>query len=89
MLGVSYTDGFLSNQIRAGILTRDEAWHELVQSKEYFAKALPAALRRVGLAHVASRIDPSCFAIQEELHSFTPRKPSRGATQSSRRQANQ
>ena len=78
MLGVSYTDGFLSNQIRAGILSRDEAWKELVKSKEYFAKALPTALQRVGLAHLSSRIDPSCFAIQEELSPLPLRKPSRG-----------
>jgi len=62
-LGVSYTDGFLSNQIRAGILTRDEALHQLVASKEYFANALPEALQRVGLEHLSARIDASCFAI--------------------------
>jgi len=67
MLGVSYTDGFLSNQIRAGLLTRDVAWHELVESKKYFAKALPGALQRVGLEHLSPRIDPSCFSIREEL----------------------
>lgn len=66
-LGVSYTDGFLSNQIRAGILTRDEAWHELVESKAYFAMALPKAVQRVGLEHLSARIDASCFAIREQL----------------------
>lgn len=52
-LGVSYTDGFLSNQIRAGILTRDEALHELVESKEHFAEVLPEALQRVGFEHLS------------------------------------
>lgn len=67
MLGVSYTDGFLSNQIRAGILTRDEAWCELLKSKQFFAKALPDALERVGLQHLAARVDSSCFDIPEQL----------------------
>lgn len=65
MLGVSYTDGFLSNQIRAGILTRDKALRELAESKRYFATALGEALRRVGLEHLSNRIDGSCFAIRE------------------------
>lgn len=61
MLGVSYTDGFLSNQIRARILTRDEALRELAASKRYFAAALDEALRRVGLEHLSDRVDSSCF----------------------------
>jgi hypothetical protein len=78
MLGVSYTDGFLSNQLRAGILTREEAWEQLLRSKEYFANAMPAALERVGLAHLAGRIDPSCFRIGDDSPSLPSRKPSRG-----------
>lgn len=61
ILGVSYTDGFLSNQVRAGLITRVEALKELAISKRHFAKALPASLAKVGLEYFANQIDPSCF----------------------------
>ncbi len=65
ILGVSYTDGFLSNQIRAGLLTRDRALLQLAESKRYYAQALPDALEQTGLSHLASRIDLSCFDLAE------------------------
>jgi hypothetical protein len=65
MLGVSYTDGFLSNQIRAGLITRDHALLQLADSKRFYAHALPRALEMTGLAHLASGVDLSCFDIAE------------------------
>jgi glucosamine--fructose-6-phosphate aminotransferase (isomerizing) len=65
MLGVSYTDGFLSNQIRHGLITREEAWTKLLASKAHYAEALPKALEYVGLNDLAHEIDVSCFEIQE------------------------
>jgi glutamine---fructose-6-phosphate transaminase (isomerizing) len=61
MLGASYTDGFLSNQIRHGILTREEGLHQLASSKKYFAGQLGPALEAVGLSHLLRRCDTSCF----------------------------
>ena len=65
MLGASYTDGFLSNQIRAGLLSRDQALAELLESKRHFARILPEALQRVGLGDYADRVDASCFSVAE------------------------
>lgn len=63
MFGASYMDAFLSNQIRYGIISRDEAWDILVRSKEYFANELMKALDFVGLKHLAEEMDISCFHI--------------------------
>jgi hypothetical protein len=64
MFGASYTDAFLSNQIRYGLLTREQAWEELVRSKRFFGDALPEALEIVGLAHLLPRCDRACFEIE-------------------------
>ena len=63
IFGASYTDAFLSNQIRHGLMTREQAWNELLRSKEYYARELPVALSIVGLEHLGSQCDPSCFDI--------------------------
>lgn len=63
MLGVSYMDAFLSNQIRYGILTRKEGWDILVKSKIFFAEKLLEAIKFVGLKHLTHLIDLSCFDI--------------------------
>jgi hypothetical protein len=65
MFGVSYTDGFLSNQVRHGLLTRDEALARLVESKKFYEGAVPKALEEVGLSQLANRVDPSCFHTPE------------------------
>ena len=73
ILGVSYTDGFLSNQIRAGLITRADALRDLATSKRHFADALRATIRDNGdYSHLADRIDPSCFAISEESDMAAP-----------------
>ena len=64
MFGVSYTDAFLSNQIRYGLLSRDQGWNELLASKEYYAGKLKDALAIIGLEHLESKCDISCFDIQ-------------------------
>jgi len=61
MLGASYTDAFLSNQIRHGMLTREEGLTELARSKEFYAAEVPKTLEILGLAHLRSRCDTSCF----------------------------
>lgn len=63
MLGVSYTDAHLSNQIRYGYITRDEAKLNLSVSKHQFAKALPDAISLVGKPDWHSKIDAKCFEV--------------------------
>lgn len=63
MLGASYTDAFLSNQIRYGNLTREEGWKKLVASKVYYTDELLRSLSFFGLDHLRSRCDTSCFNI--------------------------
>jgi glutamine---fructose-6-phosphate transaminase (isomerizing) len=67
MLGTSYTDAFLSNQIRYGLLTREEARVELCRSKEYYAREAPRALSALGLGHLLSELDMSCFDISDQF----------------------
>ena len=61
MFNVSYTDGFLSNQIRYGLLSRAQAMKDLMASKEFFARQFLPALETVGLKHLAPHCDTSCF----------------------------
>jgi glutamine---fructose-6-phosphate transaminase (isomerizing) len=63
MLGVSYIDGFLSNQIRRGLILREEALRKLLSSKKYFAKNIENALISSGLEKHLSKIDSACFNI--------------------------
>lgn len=61
MLGVSYTDAFLSNQIRHGYLTREKAWDKLVASKNYYGGQVLSTLDELGLSDLHDRVDPGCF----------------------------
>jgi hypothetical protein len=63
-LGASYTDSFLSSQIRYGILGREAAWEKLVQSKKFYKQALGKTLDFTGLGGLRPLIDPSCFDIE-------------------------
>lgn len=63
MLGASYTDAFLSNQIRYGLITREQGWAALRRSKDYYSNELFKALSVVGLEHLRSKCDFSCFDI--------------------------
>lgn len=64
MLGASYTDAFLSNQIRHGLLTRDQAWDRLVKSKAYYAEELGKTLSALNMDHLQSKCDVTCFEIE-------------------------
>jgi hypothetical protein len=64
MLGVSYTDAHLSNQIRYGYLTREEAKAKLAISKQQFSQALPEVLARIGQSKLLKQIDMSCYEVE-------------------------
>ena len=64
MYGASYTDAFLSNQIRAGLITRERAYRELLETKSHYARALPEAIEAARLGHLRKRIDAECFAVE-------------------------
>ena len=72
MLGASYTDAFLSNQIRKGLLTRDSALQALDVSKRYFRTQVPDVLNKLGLDEFGSHLDLECFNI-----AFNPIKKNR------------
>jgi len=61
MLGTSYTDTFLSNQIRYGILSRDEALKELIRSKMFYKSELNKIVFELKLEDLDDKIDYSCF----------------------------
>ncbi|MGQ9574340.1 MAG: hypothetical protein ACUVUC_03410 [Thermoguttaceae bacterium] len=63
MYRASYLDAFLSNQVRAGVLTRTEAYEKLLASKEYYARELPEVVSALGLDHLRAKIDFSCFDV--------------------------
>ncbi len=65
MLGVSYTDAFLSNQIRHGCITREEGWEELLKSKAYYSEELFKTLSFLDLEELGSKCDVSCFKIAD------------------------
>ncbi len=64
MYGVSYTDALLSNEIRYGIISREEAMRDLKISKENFSKAINEALKVVGLEQYKDKIDHACFEVK-------------------------
>jgi hypothetical protein len=65
MFQASYTDAFLSNQVRCGMFSRQEAWGKLLASKKYFASELPPALKAVGLESLQAKMNLGCFDIEE------------------------
>lgn len=65
MHGISYTDAFLSNQIRYGLILREKGWDILVNTKRFYASNIIKALDKVGLAHLSDKIDLSCFDVTE------------------------
>ncbi len=68
MYGISYTDAFLSNQIRYGLLSREESWDILVNTKKFYAANIFKVLDKVGLAHLSDKIDSSCFDMNEGIN---------------------
>jgi len=65
--GCSYTDAYLSNQIRLGFLSREEAARQLEASKTYFARQVTENLAAIGLPHLKAQIDASCFAVDRPI----------------------
>ncbi len=57
MLGVSYLDAHLSNQIRYGLLTREEAIRSVEENKKIFVQEMPLAIRELKMDEIADKID--------------------------------
>jgi glucosamine--fructose-6-phosphate aminotransferase (isomerizing) len=62
-LGASELDAHLSNQIRHGLMTREEGWRRLALAKAHHAAELPAVLAQLGLERLTPRVEPSCFRL--------------------------
>jgi hypothetical protein len=62
-LGVSYTDAFLSNQVRYGLINRDTALDELRSSKMFFSEKIFDALDYLGLKNLKEKINVECFNV--------------------------
>jgi len=65
MFNVAYIDGFLSNQVRYGILTRAEALNKLIKCKEELAVKIHKTIDFAGLGEFEKYIDPTCFEIED------------------------
>jgi hypothetical protein len=61
MIGASYTDSFLSNQVRYGLITREEAIEELKYRKTFYLEELKKNLKKFKLGQFENRINYSCF----------------------------
>ena len=64
-LGVSYTDAFLSNQVRYGLINRESALYELKKSKIQYSKKVFDALNHLGLDNLKDKINIECFNIPQ------------------------
>jgi glucosamine--fructose-6-phosphate aminotransferase (isomerizing) len=62
-LGASEVDAHLSNQIRHGLLTREEGWCKLREVKAHHETELLAVLSQLGLDRLAARVDPTSFRL--------------------------
>ncbi len=62
-LGVSYTDSFLSNQIRYNLIDRDVALEKLKKSKKVFAEKIFQAMDILEMNELKDKIDVNCFKI--------------------------
>jgi hypothetical protein len=49
MYGASYSDAFYSNQIRYGLMTRDEALNKLNDGRRHYAEEMHDVMRKLGL----------------------------------------
>lgn len=61
MFGVGYSDAFLSNQIRYGIITREEGYEKLMTGKAACKEEFPKVLALLGLEQYLKECDLSCF----------------------------
>jgi hypothetical protein len=61
MIGTSYLDAYLSNQIRQGLLSRDEALLKIEESKLTNSTGIVNAMKVLNLQHFKIRINPNIF----------------------------
>lgn len=61
MYGASYTDAFLSNQIRFGLITREEALSSLEAGKKTNSIEIFEALKALNLSYLNEKINPGLF----------------------------
>ncbi len=66
MYGASYTDAYLSNQIRHDLIDREEALAALRQSKRYFKNEIYRTLDALNLSSLKERFDLTCFDVSVE-----------------------
>lgn len=62
MQGITYTDAHLSNQIRYGIISREEAMKKLIISKQELPVKLRHAIKELSLDSLSDKIDFNCFS---------------------------
>lgn len=60
-IGASYSDAFLSNQIRYGIITREDALIQLKEIRYFNYTGILETTERLGLEHLISQIDREIF----------------------------
>ena len=63
MLGASYTDAFLSNQIRYGLMSREEALKKLKENREEFSVGIFKAMEDLDICYLKDKIDSEVFQI--------------------------
>ena len=66
MLRASYTDGFLSNQIRYNLMTREEALLKLKESRKANLEGLLKSLEILNLQHLKNKMDLNVFSVDSE-----------------------
>ena len=66
MYSTTYTDAFLSNQIRHGRIKRENAIEESKRCNNYYKVELLNAISFLNLDQINYRIDPSCFDIHTD-----------------------
>jgi glutamine---fructose-6-phosphate transaminase (isomerizing) len=62
MLGASYTDAFLSNQIRYNLLSREESLNKLLESRNNNSIGIIKALEYFDLQYLQNKIDINIFS---------------------------
>lgn len=61
MLGADYTTAYISNQVRHGLMTRDQGLRRLAEHHAAMPRAVEQAIEATGLGDVLERLDLSCW----------------------------
>ena len=64
MLGASYTDAFLSNQIRYGLLSREEALEKLKESRKANSVGILKAIEVLDLQYLKNKLNTNVFSVE-------------------------